>query len=136
VILAYTRADVAELNRLARERLGVAGELGPEQAVQTERGERWMATGDRLMFLKNERGLGAGPGGRGGVAVKNGTLGTVLAVEAGGERLTVRLDGPGGGGGPEGTDTRPVVTFSLRDYGHVDHGYAATIHKAQATGFA
>jgi len=23
------------------------------------------------------------------------------------------------------------VTFSLRDYGHVDHGYAATIHKAQ-----
>ena len=24
-----------------------------------------------------------------------------------------------------------MVTFSLRDYGHVDHGYAATIHKAQ-----
>ena len=134
VILAYTRADVAELNRLARERLAAAGELGPEQVVQTERGERAMAAGDRLMFLKNERGLGAAPGGRGGVAVKNGTLGTVLAVDAQGERLTVRLDGPGGSGGrggPEGTDTRPVVTFSLRDYGHVDHGYAATIHKAQ-----
>jgi len=134
VILAYTRADVAELNRLARERLGAAGELGPEQVVQTERGERTMAAGDRLMFLKNERGLGAAPDGRGGVAVKNGTLGTVLAVDARGERLTVRLDGPGGSsgrGGSEGTDTRPVVTFSLRDYGHVDHGYAATIHKAQ-----
>jgi len=134
VILAYTRADVAELNRLARERLATAGELGPEQVVQTERGERAMAAGDRLMFLKNERGLGAAPGGRGGVAVKNGTLGTVLAVDAGDDRLTVRLDGPGGSGGrggPEGTDTRPVVTFSLRDYGHVDHGYAATIHKAQ-----
>jgi hypothetical protein len=24
-----------------------------------------------------------------------------------------------------------VVTFYMRDYGHVDHGYAATIHKAQ-----
>jgi len=134
VILAYTRADVAELNRLARERLGAAGELGPEQVVQTERGERRMAAGDRLMFLKNERGLGAAPGGRGGVAVKNGTLATVLAVDAQGERLTVRLDGLGGSGnrgGPEGADTRPVVTFSLRDYGHVDHGYAATIHKAQ-----
>jgi len=121
VILAYTRADVVELNRLARERLQMVGELGPEQAVQTERGKRLMAAGDRLMFLRNERGLGAGPGGRGGVAVKNGTLGTVLAVDAWGERLTVRLDGVSG----------PMVTFSVRDYGAVDHGYAATIHKAQ-----
>ena len=48
----------------------------------------------------------------------------VLAVEAGGERLTVLVDGPGG---KEGQD----VTFYLRDYGHVDHGYAATVHKAQ-----
>ncbi len=23
------------------------------------------------------------------------------------------------------------MTFYLRDYGHVDHGYAATVHKAQ-----
>jgi hypothetical protein len=127
VILAYTRDDVAALNRLARERLREAGELGPEQAVQTERGERAMAAGDRIMFLRNERGLGAGPGEQGGVAVKNGTLGTVLAVEAEGERLTVRLDGPGQAEGK----IAPVVTFSLRDYAHLDHGYAATIHKAQ-----
>ena len=59
--------------------------------------------------------------------MKNGTLGTVLAVDSGGERLTVRLDGPGG---PEG-GSAPVVTFTVRDYGHVDHGYAATVHKAQ-----
>jgi hypothetical protein len=95
------------------------------------------------MFLRNERGLGraGSPGGDGrdgnGVAVKNGTLGTVLEVAAGGERLTVRLDraaGPGSAGSPagqeEGRDGR-VVTFSVRDYAHVDHGYAATIHKAQ-----
>ncbi len=140
VMLAYTRADVGELNRLARERLREAGELGRDQVVQTERGERAMAAGDRLMFLRNERALGAGPGGRGGAAVKNGTLGTVLAVEAGGERLTVRLDEAGGaaggpgaetGAGQEGRDVAPVVTFYVRDYGHVDHGYAATIHKAQ-----
>ncbi len=124
VMLAYTRADVAELNRLAREQVRAAGELGPDQVVQTERGARAMAAGDRLMFLRNERGLGAGPGGRGGMAVKNGSLGTVLAVEAQGERLTVRLDGP------EGKDA-PVVTFYVRDYGHLDHGYAATVHKAQ-----
>jgi hypothetical protein len=78
------------------------------------------------MILLNERRHGAGPGGRGGVAVKNGTLGTVAAIEAGGERLTVRLDGAGGQAGAGG-----AVTFYLRDYGHLDHGYAATVHKAQ-----
>ena len=126
VMLAYTRADVGELNRLARERVRAAGGLGVEHQVETERGARAMARGDRLMFLRNERGLGAGPGGRGGVPVKNGTLGTVLAVEAQGERLTVRLDGPG----QEGKDA-PVVTCYARDYAHLDHGYAATVHKAQ-----
>jgi len=124
VILAYRRADVAELNALARERLRVAGELGVEHQVATERGERAFAAGDRLMFERNERALEAGPDGRGGVAVKNGTLGTVERIEAGG-RLTVRLDGAGA----DGSARR--VTFSVRDYGHVDHGYAATIHKAQ-----
>jgi len=127
VLLASTRDDVAALNGLARERLRASGELGPDQVVETERGERRLAVGDRLMFLRNERGLGAQADGRGGVAVKNGTLGTVLAVEAGGERLTVLVDGPGKAGGQEGKD----VTFYLRDYGHVDHGYAATVHKAQ-----
>ena len=124
VMLASTRADVGKLNRLARERLRAAGELGADQVVETERGERSLAVGDRLMFLRNERGLGAQPDGRRGVAVKNGTLGTVLAVEAGGERLTVLVDGKDG---QEGKD----VTFYLRDYGHVDHGYASTVHKAQ-----
>ncbi len=124
VMLAYTRADVAELNRLARERLRAAGALGAEHLIATERGERAFAAGDRLMFLRNERGLGAGPG-RGGVAVKNGSLGTVLAVEGAGERLRVRLDGPGG------TGTAREVAFPVRAYGHVEHGYAVTVHKAQ-----
>jgi len=126
VILAYTRADAQMLNHLARERLRAAGELGAEQAVQTERGERRFSAGDRLMFLRNERGLGAGPGGRGGVAVKNGTLGTVLAVEGEGTRLTVRLDRAGGGG-----VSAPEVTFSVGDYAALEHGYAATMHKGQ-----
>nr|MCU0256346.1 Ti-type conjugative transfer relaxase TraA [Vicinamibacterales bacterium] len=108
VMLAHTRAEVAELNRLAREAMRGAG---------AEAGPRAMAAGDRVMFLRN---------GRGGVAVKNGTLGTVLVVEAGGGRLTVALDGGGGAGG-QGA----AVTFYLRDYGHLEHGYAATVHKAQ-----
>ncbi|MGI4941687.1 MAG: Ti-type conjugative transfer relaxase TraA [Janthinobacterium lividum] len=127
VILAYTRDDVRDLNTLARGRMRTSGELrGVDQVVQTERGERAFAAGDRIMFGRNERGLGEQADGRNGVAVKNGTLGTVLEVASGGERLTVRLDGAG----PEGRDGR-VVTFATRDYAHIDHGYAATVHKAQ-----
>ncbi len=123
IILAYTRADVGELNRLARERMREAGVLrGADRVVETERGERAFAEGDRILFLRNERGLGGRDGD--GVAVKNGTLGTVLAVGEGGERLSVRLDGAG----PEWERT---VTFDTRDYAHIEHGYAATIHKAQ-----
>ncbi|MGH7187568.1 MAG: Ti-type conjugative transfer relaxase TraA [Acetobacteraceae bacterium] len=125
IILAYTRADVAELNRLARERMREAGVLrGADRVVETERGERAFAEGDRVLFLRNERGLGGEVGGRAGVAVKNGTLGTVLAVAERGERLSVRLDGAG----PERGRT---VTFDTRDYAHIEHGYAATVHKAQ-----
>ena len=136
VILAYTRDDVRALNTLARARMRAGGALrGPDCAVAAERGERLFAIGERLMFERNERALGAGFG-RPGVAVKNGTLGTVLEVADGGQRLTVRLDGPGGpatpGAGQEGRDGGGrVVTFSTRDYAHVEHGYAATIHKAQ-----
>jgi Ti-type conjugative transfer relaxase TraA len=125
VILAYTRDDVRDLNELARAQLRAAGELRtPDQVVQTERGARAFAAGDRIMFQRNERGLGGDGRGRDGVAVKNGTLGTVLEVASGGERLTVRLDGPEKGSGRE-------VTFYTRDYAHIDHGYAATVHKAQ-----
>ena len=117
VILAYTRADVRDLNAGARAKLHEAGELGADQALRTERGERSFATGDRLMFLRNERSL----------EVKNGTLGTVEAIERAGEgkeasaRFTVRLDGEAG----------RTVSFDLKDYDHFDHGYAATIHKTQ-----
>ncbi len=109
VILAYTRADVRELNELARGRMREAGVLGEDRSVMTERGERAFAEGDRIMFLRNERGLG----------VKNGTLGIVERVGDAG--MAVRLDGA----------ERREVTLDLKDYAHVDHGYAATVHKAQ-----
>ena len=137
VILAYTRDDVRDLNERARAALRAAGELRtPDQVVQTERGTRAFAAGDRIMFQRNERGLGGHYSDWNAVAVKNGTLGTVLAIDAEGQRFTVRLDGasgpgtPGGSAGQEKGNGREV-TFYLRDYAHIDHGYAATVHKAQ-----
>ncbi len=113
MILAATRAEVQALNGMARERLRTSGELGEDHMVETERGLRGMAVGERVMFLKNERSLG----------VRNGTLGTISGIALG--RLVIRLDeGDGRGQGRE-------VVVELKDYAHLEHGYASTIHKAQ-----
>ena len=81
IVLAHTRADVRDLNEAIRKARVAKGELGKAAAFQTGNGKREFAAGDRIVFLKNDRELG----------VKNGTLGTVEAAEAG--RLTVEIDG-------------------------------------------
>ena len=65
IILTHTNDEVRALNEAARERMRAASDLGHEVSLTVERGERRFASGDRVMFLQNERGLG----------VKNGTLG-------------------------------------------------------------
>ncbi|WP_129791525.1 Ti-type conjugative transfer relaxase TraA [Sphingosinicella sp. CPCC 101087] len=107
IILAHINEDVHALNKVARARMRDAGELGEEVGLKVSRGERAFACGDRIMFLRNERSLG----------VKNGSLGTVRSVDA--MRMQVLLD-----------DGRSVM-FDHKDYADLDHGYAATIHKAQ-----
>jgi Ti-type conjugative transfer relaxase TraA len=107
IILTHTNDEVRALNESARERMRQAGDLGQEVHVTVERGERNFAGGDRVMFLQNERGLG----------VKNGTLGAIEQVSA--QSMTVR------------TDDGRSVRFDFKDYSRIDHGYAATIHKAQ-----
>ena len=107
IILTHTNDEVRALNEAARERMRAAGDLGDEVRVTVERGARNFASGDRVMFLQNERGLG----------VKNGTLGTIEHVSA--QSMAVQ------------TDDGRSVRFDLRDYNRIDHGYAATIHKVQ-----
>jgi Ti-type conjugative transfer relaxase TraA len=107
IILTHTNDEVRALNEAARGRMRAAGDLGNEVHLTVERGDRHFASGDRIMFLQNERGLG----------VKNGTLGTIEQVSA--QSMAVQ------------TDDGRSVRFDLRDYNRIDHGYAATIHKAQ-----
>ncbi len=107
IILTHTHDEREQLNEAVRDRLKAGGALSNEVALTVERGERSFAESDRIMFLKNERELG----------VKNGSLGSVESVSP--ARMAVALD-----------DGRRVA-FDLKDYAHVDHGYAATIHKAQ-----
>jgi Ti-type conjugative transfer relaxase TraA len=107
IILTHTNDEVAALNQAARERLRGHGELGDDLTLQVEKGERQFATGERVMFGRNERSLG----------VKNGSLGRIESVSA--TRMAVLLD------------NGRAVAFDLKDYAALDHGYAATIHKSQ-----
>src|SRR5581483_3851777 len=107
IILTHTNDEVRALNEAARMRMRAAGDLGDDVRLTVERGARNFASGDRVMFLRNERGLG----------VKNGTLGTIEQVSA--RSLAVQ------------TDDGRSVRFDFKDYNRIDHGYAATIHKAQ-----
>ena len=107
IILTHTNDEVRALNEAARERMRTAGDLGEDVRLTVERGARSFARGDRVMFLQNERGLG----------VRNGTHGTIEQVSA--QSMSVR------------TDDGRNISFDLKDYNKIDHGYAATIHKAQ-----
>ncbi|GAA4776952.1 Ti-type conjugative transfer relaxase TraA [Stakelama sediminis] len=107
IILTHSNDEVRALNDAARARLRAAQMLGDAVGLEVERGERVFASGDRVMFLRNERSLG----------VKNGTLGTVETVTP--VNMRVR------------TDDGRSIAFDLNHYAHIDHGYAATIHKAQ-----
>jgi Ti-type conjugative transfer relaxase TraA len=110
IMLAGTRADVAALNRKARDVLREHEKLSGEE-LTSDNDKPWAAR-DRILFQRNSRLLG----------VRNGDLGTVRSVarEADGLHFIVDLD------------NGSVVRFGA-DYPHIDHGYAVTVHKAQGS---
>ncbi len=110
LILAHLRRDVRALNELAREQLIARGFISEGFAFKTADGPRRFATGDQILFLRNEASLG----------VKNGMLARVVEVRDG--RLVAELNSG---------DHRRRVTVEQRFYNNVDHGYATTIHKSQ-----
>lgn len=114
IILAYTRRDVAELNQAVRGLRQAEGELGPDHKVMTERGEREFAVGDRIYFLKRHDHL----------QVVNGTLGTVQAIDSDGQ-FKIALDQN------DLNAEKRLVTVDPQKYNHLEHGYAATVYKAQ-----
>ncbi|MBB3312240.1 Ti-type conjugative transfer relaxase TraA [Rhizobium sp. BK196] len=110
LILAHLRRDVRALNEKARAALIGRGIVADGLPFETSDGKRNFSAGDQIVFLKNDSALG----------VKNGMLGKVVEVSAG--RIVARIGA--------GADLRQVVV-EQRIYGHVDHGYATTIHKSQ-----
>ncbi|RYF06061.1 MAG: hypothetical protein EOO40_09570, partial [Deltaproteobacteria bacterium] len=114
IMLAGNAEDVRALNDAARALRHTAGELGPAFTVQTSSGDREFAPGDRVCFLRDDRDLG----------VKDGTLGTVEALHS--THMHVRLDA-----GPDEQTASRHVACDLAVYTELEHGYAATLHRAQ-----
>lgn len=108
VMIASRHKDVNDLNDTARQALLHRGDVaGP--AVDAN--GRHFAAGDRVMALRNNRRLG----------LTNGHRGTVLAAHVEAHGLSVAWD----------TGTTTVVPRAYLQAGHLTHGYALTIHKAQ-----
>jgi ATP-dependent exoDNAse (exonuclease V) alpha subunit len=107
-MVAHRRADVADLNARARERLSRGGMLG---ADEIEVAGRSFATGERVVACRNDR--------RSGVA--NGTRGKVIAVDVERSALVLELDG----------GARVELDRSYLSDRHLDYGYALTAHRAQ-----
>jgi len=114
LMLAATRAEVAELNSLAREKIASEGRLGPGAEIQTEGyGKLEFREGDRILFTRPSRQ----------VDVDNGSLATIKTMipsrDGKGWRITAELDGG------------RRVSFDSKKYAHFTHGYCVTTHKSQ-----
>ena len=109
LILAATNADAQLINAAARARLHASGALGRDVVLAMDDGPTPVATGDRIIFRRNDKTL----------KVKNGTTATVMSIA--GTRLTVVVDGK-----------QPrTLSLDVATYPHLTHGYAVTIHKSQ-----
>jgi conjugative relaxase-like TrwC/TraI family protein len=108
-MIAYRRADVAELNAVARTLLEEEALLGRERLRLANGAE--LASGDRILCTRNDRHL----------QVANGDRGTVTAVQAEQRAIEVELD----------DHRRLTLPARYLDAGHVSHAYALTGHKTQ-----
>ncbi|MGQ0431364.1 MAG: MobF family relaxase [Microthrixaceae bacterium] len=108
LMVAARLNDVDDLNRRARRILQDEGHLDPDQIILAGRA---FAEGDEILALRNDYQLG----------LLNGTRAVIDHIDLPQQRLLVRTD----------SDERLTIPFAYADAGHLTHGYATTVHKAQ-----
>ena len=109
VMAALRRSDIADLNARAQPHLNETGQLGP--AVLTV-DDVTFCIGDQVLAHRNRYDLG----------ILNGETATVIGADR--HHLHVHVD-----------DQRPHLRLphSYISDGHLTHGYATTVHKAQGS---
>ncbi|MGP8150516.1 MAG: AAA family ATPase, partial [Acidimicrobiales bacterium] len=124
VLYAYARDAVRVLNGLARRQVEEAGrlsgrELVVEEFAPADLAPRSYRVGDELCCLRNRTRLGVArdPSGKG---VRNGTRGTVQAVDGESREVTLLTS--------DGRSVRLPADYVRRA---TDYGYAWTLHKGQ-----
>ncbi|MGH9289176.1 MAG: MobF family relaxase [Acidimicrobiales bacterium] len=110
LMVAARLADVDDLNRRARRVLRARGRLGPDQIVLAGRA---FAQGDDILALRNDYRLG----------LLNGTRATIDRIDSDRRHIVAVTN----------RDEPLVIPFEYATKGHLTHGYATTIHKAQGT---
>jgi Ti-type conjugative transfer relaxase TraA len=123
LILTYSNKDVNDLNRSARSLLKGSGHIAKDEFTyiikkeieddfgrkHTLQEEKGFSKGDRIVFTRNNYGLG----------VRNGTMGTITNLNK--QTIQVKLD------------ESKEISFAPNLNPHFDQGWAVTIHKSQGT---
>lgn len=116
-LLAGTRSEARALNALARQRAAASGHLtGTPLSID---GDDYQV-GDRIVLLRNDTGhydLDRHQRCR----IDNGMIGTITTINHHTSEVDIRL----------GNGRHLRLTGAYTRAGHIDHGYATTIHKAQ-----
>jgi ATP-dependent exoDNAse (exonuclease V) alpha subunit len=114
LVVAHRNKDVLLLNQALRTERVKRQEIAEGYLTTGKWGEMKIATGDRLLFLKNDRRLG----------VNNGRFATIKSVQFSENGnvtgFQVILDG-----------NQQEVFINPKEYTDFTHGYAATVHKVQ-----
>ncbi|MDL1971480.1 MAG: hypothetical protein LWW94_11075 [Candidatus Desulfofervidaceae bacterium] len=113
VIVADKNKDVERLNREIRYVLKRQGLVKEDDLIVHTKdtsgkptGEKEFSTGDKVMFLRNDRDLG----------VRNGEIGQVVGISGG--TMIIDLYGE-------------KIKVDPERYAYLTHGYAITVHKSQ-----
>lgn len=125
-MLAHTNKDVERLNKKARTLLKACEMLdqhdhtfttiklqeddwGKLQIIKTNKA---FSRGDRIVFTRNDNGLG----------VKNGMMGKIISLNK--QKITVALE-----------HSQDTISFAPNLYPYFDQGWATSIHKSQGSTF-
>ena len=124
LVLAFSNKDVHDLNQSARFLLKQSGNLSKKEVLFTIKKQeeddfgkqsitsqaKGFSVGDRIVFTRNNNGLG----------VKNGTLGMITDISS--QTIQVKLE-----------NQEKTISFAPNLSPYFDHGWAVTIHKSQGS---